>query len=501
MVRILLVEDEPSSTRFLSSLIERKCVGFQVVASADNSADGLERVRELRPDVLITDIRMPGMDGIELVSRVREEVPGTYAIIVSGYQDFEYARRALHSGVVDYLLKPVNAAQLRKVLESIRRRVDQDTSVARVDLFRSAIDGLPLEARRCEKYLPFGVYGAALVRHGGLPSRFAVSPDSRDRLRAPAPGEAVAEEAVWVIPGRDDRELLFLHTPQLLGAEKFARVVESAGRAAPGGFSTVVFSAGPFPLEQARRQFSLLARSLDGAIVLGLSQVRRGTGEAPVAAEGAALLDGASASRIEFLLSNSLFRELEEELRARLSLWEQERRSQAWVETYLRQVFHLVFKWSPAGAAGPGDDLEFLLDDALRTAESFGELAENAWSLVRRLTRCPDPSQRSDAPALLGVIEAWLSTNYAQPISLRAVCDAFGVSQTYLSRLFRRHENTSFNEYLTLVRVEAAKKLMAENPGMPLKDVAAFVGYHDQFYFSRVFKSVEGVPPSEFHRT
>jgi DNA-binding NarL/FixJ family response regulator/AraC-like DNA-binding protein len=500
MIRIVLIEDEPSSTRFLTSIIERKCPGFQIVGAADNGTDGLEKVRQLRPDLLITDIRMPGVDGIELVSRVREELPGVYSVIVSGYQDFEYARRALHSGVVDYLLKPVNSAQLAALLESIGRKVERDTRAARVELFKKAIDELPLETWRREKYLPFGTYAAALVRHGGLPSRFGVSPGARDRLREPGPGGAEAEDAVWIIQGRDDRELIFLHSPELAAADKFAAGVESAARARPGGFSTVVFSPGTFPLHELRHTVSLLCRSLDSAIVLGLTQVRRGAESVPATGEGAAVLDGASASRVEFLLSNSLFSELEEELRTRFSSWERERRPQAWVETYLRQVFHLVLKWSPAGAVEAGDDFEFLLDDALRTAESFGELAENAWSLVRRLTRCPDPSQRSDAPALLGSVEHYLSNNYAQPISLRAVCDAFGVSQTYLSRLFRKHENRSFNEYLTLVRVRIAKKLMADNPGMPLKDVAAFVGYHDQFYFSRVFKSIEGIPPSEYLR-
>jgi YesN/AraC family two-component response regulator len=207
------------------------------------------------------------------------------------------------------------------------------------------------------------------------------------------------------------------------------------------------------------------------------------------------------ASRIDFLVSNGMLAELEAELRRLFQGWEKELRPQLWVESYLRQVIQLVLKKSPRGSASSGEDLELMLDDALHASATYCELVEKTWSLVARITHSPGvPRHVTDVPELLQDIERYMRANYADSITLQSVCESFAISQTYLSRLFRRFEKTSFNDYLTTMRIDAAKKLMQENPLMPLKDVAAFVGYHDQFYFSRVFKSVTGVPPSEHAR-
>lgn len=106
MPRILLVEDEPAAGRYLRSVIELHHPDFSVVGIAEDGRDALEQVRRLDPDLVITDVKMPVMDGIEFVAELKKKFSDLPALIVSGYQEFEYARRALDTGVVDYLLKP-----------------------------------------------------------------------------------------------------------------------------------------------------------------------------------------------------------------------------------------------------------------------------------------------------------------------------------------------------------------------------------------------------------
>lgn len=93
---------------------------------------------------------------------------------------------------------------------------------------------------------------------------------------------------------------------------------------------------------------------------------------------------------------------------------------------------------------------------------------------------------------------AYIQENYAQPLSMQSVCDEIGISQTYLSRLFRKYSDMTFNTFLTQCRMEAAKKLLQEKPDLLLYDVAACVGYEDSSYFTKVFRQYTGKTPSQW---
>jgi YesN/AraC family two-component response regulator len=117
---VVVAEDEPLLLENLIEKIENSGTDFHVVGSAPTGIQAYDLVEECSPDLLITDIRMPVMDGLELISKVRNSFPGLNCIIVSGYSDFEYAKTALHYQVKEYLLKPVDPEELTAVLNRIR---------------------------------------------------------------------------------------------------------------------------------------------------------------------------------------------------------------------------------------------------------------------------------------------------------------------------------------------------------------------------------------------
>jgi len=492
-----------SALRYLRSTLQRQCRGCEVVATAENGTEGLDKVRQLRPDLLITDIRMAGMDGIELTERVKREFPEIYSVIVSGYQDFDYARGALHSGVVDYLLKPVRAVELQAVVEKVGLRVRRQLYEQRVEVLRRVAAGTPVGEEKLRRLLPYDRLWAAVLRFGGLPSRFGATGSDEP---AAADGAELREAGVWAASGRDARETMFFCAEEVTTGSRFQRVIAGA-RQRGHGFSTLVLGGAAFPLSDCLRHVAELRHALDGLIVPGLSQTlvldaslpagQRG----PDPARGApgAILDPARESRIDFLLCNGGGAGLEQELRDHASEWERHRRPLVAVEAALRQTLHKVVRASGNPAGMPPDEMEFLLDSLLSRASSYAELGSGAWDIVREILGTGHAARRDgDAPSLHSTIVRYVEQNLAEPLTLQSVCDRFRVSQTYVSRLFRRFEGASFIEFLTRRRVVAAQRLIRDHPEMPLKDVAAYVGYRDQFYFSRVFKSVTGVPPSEW---
>lgn len=131
---VIVAEDEPLIRRSLVKKLEESCAGFEVVYEAADGQEALNAMADLAPDILVTDIRMPAIDGIALIRGVYFSYPDVKIIIVSGYDDFNYARSALTYGVKDYLLKPVNASDLRKAMSRLRIQLDAEQKSFEADL-------------------------------------------------------------------------------------------------------------------------------------------------------------------------------------------------------------------------------------------------------------------------------------------------------------------------------------------------------------------------------
>ncbi|MHA6530087.1 response regulator [Paenibacillus sp. BAC0078] len=120
MYGIIIVDDELFVRKGLIEMIDWESSGFQVIDEADNGEDALDLIRKKRPHLVITDIRMPSLDGIGLIQAVTEEQLDTGFIIISGYNDFRYAQQAVRYGVLDYVLKPINENEILKALHKFR---------------------------------------------------------------------------------------------------------------------------------------------------------------------------------------------------------------------------------------------------------------------------------------------------------------------------------------------------------------------------------------------
>ena len=117
MWKVIIADDEKLICRLIETLIDWKALDMEIVGKAENGLEALRMVKELRPHLLITDIRMPGCDGLDLIRQTRALSPEIEIVIISGYAHFEYAKTAIAYGVGSYILKPVNQAELKKTLE------------------------------------------------------------------------------------------------------------------------------------------------------------------------------------------------------------------------------------------------------------------------------------------------------------------------------------------------------------------------------------------------
>ncbi len=138
MYKIILADDEIWVIMGLKKLIEKTGAPFQVVAEVSNGVMAMEEVERLKPDVLMTDIRMPGMDGLQLLEKIREKNLNTKVVLISGYAEFEYAQRAIRFGAADYLLKPVEQEKLEEVFDGILNTLREEWNISEEETPESA---------------------------------------------------------------------------------------------------------------------------------------------------------------------------------------------------------------------------------------------------------------------------------------------------------------------------------------------------------------------------
>jgi len=133
MLRVLIADDEERICQLILALGEWQRLGLEVVGTAQNGPDALQLLRTLTPDILITDIRMPGFDGLKVLEEARRELPGLEVIVISGYAQFDYAQTAIRFGVGEYLLKPINRNalnhSLEKMVAQLNQRMQRETDI------------------------------------------------------------------------------------------------------------------------------------------------------------------------------------------------------------------------------------------------------------------------------------------------------------------------------------------------------------------------------------
>ena len=122
---VLVVEDEHDQRRALIERVKWNDAGFEVIGEAENGVEAIDLVENLEPDLIITDIKMPMISGLEMAAKVRELRPATQIVILSGYDSFEYARTAIDYNIISYLLKPISSSEMSEELFEIRRRMDE----------------------------------------------------------------------------------------------------------------------------------------------------------------------------------------------------------------------------------------------------------------------------------------------------------------------------------------------------------------------------------------
>lgn len=488
MYRVMVVDDEPSALQHLCAIISKKCKNYHVVAQAENGEQALALMSEVRPDIVITDVRMPRMDGISLVTRLKAEYSETLTVIVSGFQDFEYAKKGIQQGVSDYLLKPLRPIDLQGLLERLELKLDDVYSRKTLDLMRAmCIHCEHPSPDDVEKYFTSEHYYAAILRRNGLPRRFS-GPSNLEIL-------TVRTEKVMAY-GRDAMEMLCLCSAERLGGKGFAELACELyeDQLSPFNYVTCIFREAKFRIQEFPNVAKHLYGMLDECITIGRNQFvndRINQFRCEVQPR-----EKEQRELVEYLIRSESSNNLLVEMGNLVDIWDKAGHNHIYIGNQINHLLHLG-KRNEEFIETYGSYTQ-LVDESLHYVVSMEELKIELLELIKILF-LSDTQTAADSPAqLFETILAYMHAHMEEPLNVSVICRKFNISQTTLNRWFRKYIANSFNNYLSEIRITKAMQILQQNPNLMIKDVAKRVGYSDQFYFSRLFRSVAGWSPSDY---
>lgn len=485
MFDVILVDDEIASIRYLRQIIATYMPAFKVVGEFENGQDALFFMQKHPVDLLITDVRMPMMDGIALAKEARRLFSGIHIIIVSGHADFTYAKGAIEASVDDYLLKPLNIPVALDVLRTVEAKIAQKLNLAKRAALINLITYNQTTTQVLHKHFGDTPLYIAIVRFGNLP----LKRDAREFL----PSDDMQENEhknTWVLWGRDHAERIIL-SEEMLGDRE--QLCAAAGRNDSTRNYTYVQRIEPSSIADVRRHVEEMARYMDEQYVIGKSAVYQ---VPPYESADYTAFSKSELLKIDTAMASGSDRRIRETLLAWAVQWEKQGVSQRWVERAIDVIVQRSLEYMQHREINHLRIYEEI-NELYTYIGSIGDLMLGVWDVVFEPHIQPKMS-RQESQKVFTQISEYINENYIEAITIQNVCSIFGVSQTYLSRLFRKYADTTFGEYLTNCRMEKAKELILRNPDMKLGDIAVLVGYDDASYFSRVFRLSVGMTPTQF---
>ncbi|MCU6791800.1 response regulator [Paenibacillus sp. WQ 127069] len=517
---LLIVDDEPLIRKGLRKLVESNALHWEIVGEASNGQEAIVKLGDHAPDLVLTDIRMPGLDGIQLAEYIHRNRPNTAVIILTGHRDFEYAQAALRFGVKDFLLKPCPEKEVCRILTEVyellyarlqardmqneeRRRMEEN--VLRSQMLQLPVPQTDAE-RLTEAYNGMDAWCVCVITY--FPESKAYRPEDLKLLQFSIMNimqELFEQSGLQgrIVSVQVNQFVLLLNPSQSAHSffSQLVTIIEEllaiplfthySGRLDNMGALHQMYQEGLEAYEKAHPSSSLQrftykqeermsTAAIEGNLDLNYSSIKTILNEVM-----SFILLGKSSELQQY--AASLVLALQDKPIAEMKL-EALTIASAFQETERRELGVSLVQEDFAARVS---ELHPLQQPAAIMAWTEKQIERFFAEWSRWLMLNNDN--------LIGRAIRFIEQHYMDECTLAQAAEHVHLSLTYFSNLFKKDTGESFTNYLTKVRVDKAKMLL-RNTGMKIAEIAEAVGYADPNYFAAVFKQTTKQSPSEFRK-
>lgn len=534
-IKVFLIEDEMVIRRGIKNSIDWEKEGYIFCGEASDGELAYPMIIKEKPDILITDIRMPFMDGLELCKLVKKELPNIKILILSGYDEFDYAKEAIRLGVTEYLLKPISSGKLLEALngvsESIRREKEdkdlvrkymeemrENTEHEKQKFFEQMIAGNlsmadALETgKKYEVNLSAGMYNLLLFR-------FTLGKENRKS------GELLgeAEYAIEKLTERLEYVFEFQRGVEgwafLLMADNEEQMSERVKELSKDleeimkNYSTIAYFGGigqPVArLRELEESFREAERALAARFTMELNRII--SVEDIRMAQNVDTLDDIeitsfgeiekTRTMLEKFLNNGAEDEIDEFVDVYINELPEENLKSVLMRQYIIMDAYIVmmsFCEKIEGIEGEMQAQSEELKNSMKTIQTLEEIKNYIRMLLKKIIGVRDTISGRRYSDIIEIAKDQIRKTYmSDEISLNTIAAEVGMSPSYFSSIFSKEMGKTFVEYLTEIRMDRAKELLMCS-SMKTSEIGYEVGYKDPHYFSYIFKKTQNCTPKEF---
>ena len=521
LLKALLVDDEPFITKGLAVLVDWNALGFAIEGTASNGRQALAFLKKHSVDLIIADIQMPVMGGLELLEVIRrDKISDAHFVILSGYNDFEYARQALRFDCMDYLLKPVMTDQLTELLLKVRASCHRnDEGRKRDEVYSKAYLAQNLLALLRDQYdektvsfvkSQLRLSGGIRYVHIEAQAAEAASAKQMKTLR-----QDLAEKYREVLAGWE-KHLLDAPPEQggcgvgLIFCHSMAHEAGQSELDFLHSFQNRVQSAVQRPVtlfvgEQASHVTGL-ARSYQTTVRLRAMQ-KYFTRPFPVQVYQSDIdagEAGISAMALDALIS-SIEKNDKQGIQNAVPAVFGSIGTDANFELLRVNMDYLLYKLvrlacERDGAVNQKELLQHLQKNMLEPGNTAPDKFQRLTRFVQEYADYLSSLQQDGNDSILQRVEQDIRLHYAENLTLKGLSQKYYVNSAYLGQLFKKKYGVSFREYLNSRRIEEAARLLLST-GDRIYNIARAVGYQDLDYFIERFIAAKGCTPSNYRKT
>ncbi len=534
MLKVIIADDEDKICQLIYKLINWETLGMKVVAIAHNGIEALDQIYVHKPDIAITDIRMPGYDGLEFISKAREYTGHIDFIIISGYQQFEYAQRAIKYGVSDYLLKPIKKEELLATLTKMRNAyLERAEQLSNEEKMKLSLENNKVRLRN-------GFFSSVLFQKISRKTNITIEDINREY-------EYHFQEGLFqiVTVKLDGVEHAYYSNVTFL-EEKVIQVIENNYSEYCYDIQTYfdssvcycILNYSPDHAKYIRRQSKIILdeicvqrdifENMEVTIGLGIGIKDMGSidkslksaiwaYEQRLVAGTNRMIEGQVLASYK-LAESSLFYEFNKEMNTALERLDREAvitamrflneglRSRQ--ETTGHEIIQMVkevcnlFLFSMRNQKITIEGGDHFFEDFSMKANDYGSinqlfhfLSNTIVAILEKVTE--DMRQLDTRP--IREAKQFIRENFKKAISLEDVSSKVGFNPTYFSSLFKKETGYTFLEYLSEVRMNRAKELLKET-NFSVAVICEEVGYSDIKHFNKIFTKHTNLKPNEYRK-
>ncbi|NLW11206.1 MAG: response regulator [Clostridiaceae bacterium] len=505
-MKVIIIEDEIRIREGIEKLLAKLDQELEIVGEADNGEEGLNLVRKLRPDFIITDIRMPRMDGLEMLTRMSDEGIGSKAIVLSAYSEFDYARRAMKLGITEYLLKPIAYNDFAQAIENIKQQVEKDkqekpAQIGTIEqIFHALISGRIEIDDNVADYLQnnyqigrdqtFAIvccylgpdhenvwektkryFQQALSMYKGLSYTVVEAVYKNSLIIALYHYEDAGDVERWI------QYQLLKHSPEKISVGW----IEVKGiEKLKSGLDTL------YPY----MDWNI---SLDQEVIISypkITNVQTSSCIYPIDLEAKA--KGAVCAS-DWAAVSALANEFHDNFRDGKIYVPREIK-----ESYVRFLWSILGIAKELGCMEKKDLEQQKLLGMIMNAKMREELVQASDLLLG--TICSEEADTNITHLTVKRVTSLIHEFYRSGITLEEIGYKLNMTPEYLGTLFHREMGVTFSSYMKNCRINKAKELLCSTQ-LKLYEISERVGYSDSKYFSKVFREITGQLPNEYRRS